>query len=165
MFLKGKSHSEIKGCLDAVYSDSFPSMVIVKNWFEFEHGRMSVFDEPCPGAPKMATMEGKMTKIHNLVLTDCRLKVCDIAETVGISKDSVGHILHEILGMRKLSARWVPRLLTPDNKHNRETTVEQCLMLFKHNPKEFLHRFMTVDETWIHWYTPERRKLSYRPER
>jgi len=42
-----------------------------------------------------------------------------------MSKDRVGHILHEILGMGKLSARWVPRLLTPDNKSNRETTSEQ----------------------------------------
>jgi len=40
-----------------------------------------------------------------------------------MSKDRVGHILHEILGMRKLSARWVQRLLTPDNKRNRETSA------------------------------------------
>ena len=68
----------------------------------------------------------------------------------------VDHILHEILGMRKMSARWVSRLLTPDNKRNRETTSEQCLSLtlFKRNPKEFLRRFVTVDETWIHWYRP-----------
>ena len=31
-------------------------------------------------------------------------------------------------------------------------------MLFKKNSKEFLRRFMTVDETWIHWYTPETKK-------
>jgi len=55
-----------------------------------------------------------------------------------MSKDRVGHILHEILGMRKMSARWVPRLLTPDNKSNRETTSEQCLTLLKRNPKKFL---------------------------
>ncbi|XP_029176368.1 epidermal retinol dehydrogenase 2-like [Nylanderia fulva] len=67
----------------------------------------------------MATTEDNVTKIHDLVLADRRLKVREIAETVGISKDRVGHILHEILGMRKLSARWVPRLLTPDNKRNR----------------------------------------------
>jgi len=72
----------------------------------------------------------------------------------------VGHILHEILGMRKLSARWVPSLLTPDNKRNRETTSEQCLTLLKRNPKEFLRRFVTVDETWIHWYTPETKEQS-----
>jgi len=62
-----------------------------------------------------------------------------------MSKDSVGHILNEILGMRKLSARWVPRLLSPDNKRN---------------PKEFLRRFVTVEETWIHRYTPETKQWT-----
>ncbi|XP_014485173.1 PREDICTED: uncharacterized protein LOC106749835 [Dinoponera quadriceps] len=108
----------------------------------------------------MATTEDNVTKIHDFVLADRRLKVREIAETVGISKDRVGHILHKILGMRKLSARWVQRLLTPDNKRNRETTSEQCLTLFKRNPKEFLRRFVTVDETWIHWYTPETKEQS-----
>ena len=67
-------------------------------------------------------MEDNVTKLHDLVLANRRLKVREIAETVGISKDLMGHIQHEILGMRKLSARWVPHLLTSDNKHNRETT-------------------------------------------
>ena len=161
LFLEGKSRSEIKERLDAVYGDSSPSMATVKNWFnEFQRGRTSVFDEPRPGAPKTATMEENVTKIHDLVLADRRLKVREIAETVGISKDRVGHILPEILGMRKLSARWVPRLLTPDNKRNRETTSQQCLTLFKRNPKEFLRRYVTVDETWIHWYTPETKEQS-----
>jgi len=85
--------------------------------------------EPRPGAPKTATTEDNVTKIHDLVLADRRLKIREIAETVGMSKDRVGQILHEILGIRKLSARWVPRLLTPDNKSHRETTSEQCLTL------------------------------------
>ena len=38
--------------------------------------------------------------------------------------------------------------------------MEQCLTLLKRNPKEFLHLFMTVDETWIHWYTPETKEKS-----
>jgi len=45
----------------------------------------------------------------------------------------------------------VPRLLSLDNKRNRDTTSD---------PKEFLRRFVTVDETWIHWYTPETKKQS-----
>ena len=161
LFLEGKSRIEIKERLDAVYGDSSPSMATVKNWLdEFQRGRTSFFDEPRSGAPKTATTEDNVTKIHDLVLADSRLEVREIAETVGISKDRVGHILHEILGMRKLSTRWVPRLLTPDNKRNRETISEQCLTLFKHNPKEFLGRFVTVGETWIHWYTPETKQQS-----
>jgi len=136
-------------------------MATVKNWFnEFQRGRMSFFDEPRPGAQKTTTTEYNVTKIHDLVLADRRLKIRKRAETVGMSKDRVGYILHEILGMRKLSARWVPRLLTPDNKRNRETTSEQCFTLFKRNPKEFLRRFVTVDETWIYWYTPETKEQS-----
>ena len=181
LFLDGKSHSEIKERLDAVYGDSFPLMATVKNWLN----ELYVFARRFLMAPKTATTEDNMKKkSHDLVLADHRLKVREIAETVDISRDCVGHTLHEILGMRKLSARWVPRLLTPDNKRNRKTNSEQCLTLFKRNPNEFLRRFLTVNETWIHWYmvhTRDQRTIetvdftrptcseegedSYRPER
>jgi len=161
LFLQRKSRCEIKERLDAVYGDSSPSMATVKNRFnEFQRNRTSVFDEPLPGAPKTATTEDNVTKINNVVLADRRLKIREIAEKVGISKDRVGHILHEILGMRKLLGRWVPRWLTPDNKRNRGTTSEQCLTLFKRNSMEFLRRFVTVDETWIHWCAPETKEQS-----
>jgi len=104
LFLEGKLRSEIKERLDAVYGDSTTSMATVQNCFnEFQRCRTSVFDEPRPGAPKTATTEDNVTKIHDLVLADRRLKIREIAETVGMSKDCVGHILHEILGMRKLA--------------------------------------------------------------
>jgi len=115
-------------------------MTAIENCFnEFLRGRISVFVGPRLGAPKMATMEDEIPRSRI-----GQLSVREIAETVGISKDRVVHILHDILGMKKLSAR----LLTPDN--NRETTSKQCLTLFKRNPKEFLRRFVTVDETWPH---------------
>ena len=76
------------------------------------------------GSTKTATTENNVTKTHDLALADRRLQVREIADTVGISKDRVGHILHEILDMRKLSARWVPLLLTSVNKRNRETTTK-----------------------------------------
>ncbi|GBP40121.1 Putative uncharacterized protein FLJ37770 [Eumeta japonica] len=108
LFLVGKLHNEIIECLNAAYGDSSPSMTTVKNWFnEFLGGRTSVFDEPRSGAPKTTTTKDNVIKIHDLVLADRRLelKVHEIAETVGISKDRVGHMLHEVLSMRKLSAR------------------------------------------------------------
>lgn len=40
-------------------------------------------------------------------------------------------------------------------------------MLFKRNPEGFMHRFVIVEETWIHWYTPkakEHRKQLTSPE-
>jgi hypothetical protein len=54
--------------------------------------------------------------VHDTVLDDGRVKVCEIAETIRISKKCVGYNLHEKLDMKKLCARWVPRLLTADQK-------------------------------------------------
>ena len=34
------------------------------------------------------------------------------------------------------------------------------LALFCRNPREFLHRYITVDETWIHFHTPETKEHS-----
>ena len=32
--------------------------------------------------------------------------------------------------------------------------------MFQRNPDEFLRRFITVDETWIHYFTPETKEQS-----
>ena len=57
-----------------------------------------------------------------MVLGDGRMKVREIAETIDISKERVGYILHEELDMKKLCARWMPRLLTAGQKtHSHET--------------------------------------------
>ena len=87
-------------------------------------------------------------KIHDIVLNDRRLKVREISETVNIAVGRVWHILHESLGMMKLSVRWVPRLLTADHKRARMVASEQCLGMFQRNLKEFSRRYVTVDETW-----------------
>jgi hypothetical protein len=59
------------------------------------------------------------------------MKVHEITETIGISKEHVGYILHEELAMRKLCARWVPRLLTVDQKRTYMKISEQWLESFK----------------------------------
>ena len=38
---------------------------------------------------------------------------------------------------------------------NHVTTSIECLALFNCNKDEFLRRFVTVDETWMHHNTPE----------
>jgi histone-lysine N-methyltransferase SETMAR len=84
-----------------------------------------------------------------MVLDDLRMKVRETAETIGISKERVGYILYEELDMKKLSARWVPRLLTADQKPTRMKISEQCLESFNKNKIDFMRRFITVDATWI----------------
>lgn len=62
--------------MDAIYGDSSLPLAIVKNLFdEFQRDLKSVFDEPHPWTLKTATSEDNVTKVHYIVLTDCRLNL------------------------------------------------------------------------------------------
>lgn len=156
LFLEGKTCDEIKVRMHAVYRDCAPSMTTIRYWFnEFKRGRTTVFDEDRSGRPIEVTTDDMVKKIENIVLADRRIKLREIVDAVNVSIERVQNILEEILDMKKVSARWVPRLLTEEQKRNRLTTSEQCSAVFKRNSKEFLRRFVTVNETWVHHYTPK----------
>ena len=53
-------------------------------------------------------------------MEDRRIKVCEIDAIVGISVGAVHNILHEKLEMKKMCARWVPRLLIINQKRTRK---------------------------------------------
>jgi histone-lysine N-methyltransferase SETMAR len=91
--------------------------------------------------------------VLDVLLDDWRVKVREIAENIGISKESVWYILHEELDIKILCARWVPRLLTADQKRTCMKISEQCLESFNKNKTDFMRQFITIDETWIHHYT------------
>ena len=84
-------------------------------------------------------------KTHN-----CKLKLCEIAEELKISEGSVFTILHEHLSMRKLGSKWVHHLLTVDQKQPCINDSKRCLQLFQHNKKDYLHKYLTMNETWTH---------------
>ena len=79
-----------------------------------------------------------------------------------MSNERVYHILNQHLGTRKLSARWVSRLLTVDQKRVRMNISNALLGQFRRNNSKFQRRLITVDETWIHHYTPETKIQSKR---
>lgn len=155
-FLKGKTNQVIKRKLDSVYGNLSPSFATIKRWTaEFRRGRTSVHDEPRSGRPNEVTTQENIDKIQNIVMANPKIKLSEIVDILNMSKERVGNILHEHLHMKKLSARWVPRSLTIDQKWQRVRDSKACLELFKRNSAEFIRRYITVDETWIHHFNPE----------
>ena len=82
-----------------------------------------------------------------------------IAQALGISHGSVSTILHDRLGMRKLSARWVPKCLSDEQMATRASV---CSALLKRSKlkHDFLLRLVTVEETWVHYYEPVNKAQS-----
>ena len=79
--------------------------------------------------PKSAVVPKNITKVYKIVLGDRKLKLHEIADTLKISEGSVFTNLHEPLGMRKLYSKWVPCLLTPEQKEQHIENSERCLEL------------------------------------
>ncbi|UYV68023.1 DAGLA [Cordylochernes scorpioides] len=100
--------------------------------------RISTEDEHRPGRPVESVTQENIEKIHDLVMLDRRMTVRQIEETLGIPKTTVFRIMREHLGLRKLSARWVPKLLTPDQKAVRRKLSSDNFALFEANPEEFV---------------------------
>jgi hypothetical protein len=113
---EGLKPNEIHSNFINIYGDSPPSFsTIKKRAAEFKRGRTNLEDDPHEGSLKSVTTTTEIIKqVHHMILNDERMKVREIAKTIGISKECVGYILHKELDMKKLCARWVRRLFTAD---------------------------------------------------
>ena len=86
--LKDLTSKEIKAELDNVHNIC-TYFVTVYNWMnEFKCGRISIF-----GTSKLRLLE--IDTVHDIVLTDRRVKVRELVEATGISYGTVISILHE----------------------------------------------------------------------
>ena len=128
----------------------------VKFWVgEFKRSRMSLEDKTRFGRPSDATDEGMCNKVQDLVYSDRRIKVEEIANALHISHGSVSTMLHDRLGMHKLTARWVPKSLSDEQMATRASVYSALLKRFRSKEDDFLSHLVTVDETWVHYYEPE----------
>ena len=93
-------------------------------------------------------------KVRDLVYSDKRIQVEEIAQALGISHSSVSTILHNRIGMRKLTACWVRKSLSDEHMTPRTSVCSALLKRFM-SKNDFLLRLVTVDETSVHYYKPE----------
>jgi hypothetical protein len=98
---------------------------------------MSIEDDADSGRPKEAVSDENIKKVYKIILNDRKVKLIEIAETLKISKERVGHIVHEYLDMRELCAKWVPCQLTIDQNQQRVDDSVQCLAIFNRNNDKF----------------------------
>ena len=120
----------------------------LKRWHaDFKHGYTDTNDAERSGRANSVVVLENPKKLHKLILVARKLKMCEKAEELKILEGSVFTILHENLSMRKLCSKWVLRLLTVDQKQQRIEDSKPCLQLFRRNKKEFLYKYVTIDET------------------
>lgn len=160
-FKSGLSFHQCHERLSAAFPDSAPSFATVTHWYrEFQRGRDSLEDDARSGRPVCATTPELIERVRLMVEEDRRVTYSEIEATLGISSPTVHKILREHLGLRKLVSRWIPHLLTEEQKQARTNWGHEMLKRFKYGESKAISDIVTCDETWIYCYEPERKCQS-----
>lgn len=158
--LTHKSRQETMEMLKEAYGDHAPGRTTVYEWYRrFDSGRESVRDSARSGRPKVAS-PAIMTEIRNLLNLDRRITVRELSDKLDLSVGLLHRIIHDDLNMRRLCARWIPKMLTMEQKARRVSSCASFLRRVDREGDRFLDRIVTVDETWISLYDPETKQQS-----
>ena len=109
--------NEIWRRLRAQYGESTLSKTQVKFWHkEFRGGRDAVQNTSHQWRPRTSTTPENIAAVRDLTEGNRQLTVVEICQELGISYGSVQSIIKTKLQFQKILARWVPRLLSDQQK-------------------------------------------------
>jgi len=111
---------EIIRKIEEAFGDDAMSITRIKEWYNrFKDGSTSVDSEPRRGWPSTSRNDNVINQVRNLVMQDRRITVRELAGEVRVGIGSVHTTLTADLGLRRVSAKFVPKLLTMEQKQLR----------------------------------------------
>ena len=155
------SQQECLESLQKTFGESCVSRATVYNWYaEFNRGRDHFEDEPRVGRPRSAVTPENIEVVRQLVNDDPHITYQQIEDTLQIGSAATESILHDYLGLRKITCRWVSHFL---NEAQKEDRIDYCLAMLKKfdggQPKR-VYDILTDDESWFYYYDPETKRQS-----
>ena len=111
---------------------------------EFKRERECVDNDGRSGRLKDATTDEYVKVVHTLVMCDRRRDLRGIASEVGIHYRAVQSIITNILGMSKVSAKWVLGMLTNDPKKTWLDISGYLLSHHEYDPSDFIERVVAT---------------------
>lgn len=144
-----------------VYGPNIMSKQMVRRWCrQFSEGRQSVHDEERIGRPSLVN-DDLLELVRQRIIENRRFTLTDLSSHFPqISRSLLHEIVTKHLLFKKVSARWVPKNLTPEHKKKRLGAALTFLERYHADGDEFLDRIVTGDETWISHFTPETKQQS-----
>ncbi|UYV72152.1 hypothetical protein LAZ67_9001968 [Cordylochernes scorpioides] len=157
--------NEIK-CADAfrmltvAYGEATLDRSNVYRWYKmFSEGREDVNDEERAGHPSTSTTDEKINEVEKMILANRRITVREVSEDLNISIGSCHSIFINDLGMRRVAAKFVPKLLNCDQKQHRMNIANEMLDSVRDHPN-LLQRVITGEKAWVYGYDVETKAQS-----
>ena len=123
---------------------------------EFRSGERSTAERlPGSGRPRSSITEENINMVKELVEANNQLSCAALEMMSGIPARTIQRILTDELGKKSLCARWVPHLLSQENRDARLRQAKEILKALR--TRRISRRLIIVDEKWIyHRHLPPR---------
>ena len=161
-FRLGKTATEAHEMLQKAFKEEALSRTQVFEWYaRFKRGETSVEDHPNSGRPVNTSYRRECRKnsrkkfqwgssVHNWR---------DLKKLHVWVGSSCQRILTVDLNMRRVAAKFVPRLLTQDQKNTRMALCQELKIQIE-SDRNFLSKVITGDENWCYGYDLETKQAS-----
>lgn len=165
LFKKKCDPTEIHKQLSGVCGEGTVTYKVIREWItDFQEGREDLMDQ-CQRCVGIGVTNGNssptdpaiVARLEMLLNSDRRVTVDQAAEMVSVTKHTAQMIITNVLGLKRVCERWVPRLLTPEQRQHRIATCQELLDRHEAEGDDFLSKIVAGDETFVCYYLPERR--------
>ena len=159
---EGQSPIQIWRRLQTVFGEEALGKTQVHCWakrFKEGDGLEPVSDKPRSGRPRTAITRRNVNRIQAELDRDRRVSVRQLVENTGFSQGTVHRILKKELKVRRISCKFVPKILSTIQRQTRVDICQENLNRIRHDPI-LLHKIITGDETWLHRYDPDTKTES-----
>ncbi|GFS18619.1 transposase, partial [Elysia marginata] len=164
LYLYGVNQAQVQRCMSCqsiVCGDCACSYQTVCRWVkEFNKGKESLSDCPRPGRPKSCVNKQTISSIKRDIDGDPHISVRELGDTNGLSYGAVHTIITEHLRMKKVFVRWIPHLLTVDQKRERVRCAVELLNMFEPLGPKRLSHIVPGDETCFPFFIIPPKRLN-----
>lgn len=162
-YLLGHTPTKTLEFIKQAYGSTSVSRALVFKWHRrFSEGRVAVEDDKRPVRPVMFHNDRVIEMVKKIVDSDRRVTISGIMSDIpiAVSYGTIQDIITNSLCMSRVCARWIPRLLTEEQKQRRVMLSQRFLDNVQTHGDEFLTNIVTTDETWVYTYDPESKAES-----
>ncbi|KFM62221.1 hypothetical protein X975_23124, partial [Stegodyphus mimosarum] len=156
-----KSASETFDMIREAFNDDALTRVSVFRWHKtFKDSRQNVEDTEREGQLSSSVTETMINRAVVIIKADHRITVRQLHALLNISVGSVHSIMVEHLQLKRVCARWIPKLLTHEQIQHRVDVFTKWKERLEQEGDNFLKRIITADDAWLYHYDPTMKQQS-----
>ncbi len=142
--------------LKTTHGDITLSRAVVYRWYAaFRSGKL----RGGPGVLHTKLTDRTANTAAAIMQDNARMMVSDLANILQIAVDSAHHLLIKILGLSRVRACLIPRLITVKHKENHVRIMGEWIQHLEEDETWF-NNIITCDEMWLYQYDPEMKQQS-----